>query len=184
VTEKRTGRSYERINWATMSRLAGLARADRARFLRSHPEYRGRLICVALCQGAALHYVDMAMRRARPNGVKDFDVWSFFAAIPGLRFPADRRHLHVDFGPSKFGRWTREPPRFRHFEGRRVDLFLRDIGVPVAADPVRSLRRWVQEGRTGSQRALAAKAIVLIQPRALLGTIVWPPTPSRSQQKS
>jgi hypothetical protein len=32
------------------------------------------LVCVALCQGAALHFVD------GENGVKDFDVWTFYAA--------------------------------------------------------------------------------------------------------
>jgi hypothetical protein len=33
--------------------------------------YAGRLLCRALCQGAALHYVN------EKNGVKDFDIWSF-----------------------------------------------------------------------------------------------------------
>lgn len=27
----------------------------------------------ALCQGAGLHYVDVALGKRRPNGVKDFD---------------------------------------------------------------------------------------------------------------
>ena len=172
MTARRAGRSYERIDADTHDRLARIARADGARFLERRPEYKGRLICVALCQGSGLHYVDVARRR-RLNGVKDFDVWSFFAAIPGLRFPADRRHVHVDFGRSKFGRWSNEPSRFRHFEGRRVDLFMRTLQAPVGADPVAPLREWLQEGRTGSQRALAAKGVVLIQPRRLRGMIVW-----------
>jgi hypothetical protein len=170
----RTERSRERIDISDLERLAGIARVDRAQFLQGRPEYRGRLICVALCQGAGLHYVDMQRGRPRPNGVKDFDVWSFFAAIPGARFPAYRRHAHVDFGPSKFGRWRGEPPRFRRFEGRRVDLFMRDLRASVAADPVRAMRQWLKEERTGSQRALAAKGVVLLQPRRLLGTTVWP----------
>ena len=172
---RRRGRSRERIDGATLDRLSRIARADRTRFLEGRPEYRGRLICVALCQGAGLHYVDVRRGSRRPNGVKDFDVWSFFARIPGERFPADRRNVHVDFGPSRFGRWTGEPARFRHFEGRRVDLLMRDLDAPVGADPVAALRAWLEEGRTGSQRALAAKGVVLVQPRGLRGRIVWPP---------
>lgn len=177
-----SGRSYERIDRATLIRLADLARADRRMFLERRPEYRGRLICVALCQGAGLHYVDVARRHPRPNGVKDFDVWSFFAGIPGKKFPAYRRHRHVDFGPSKFGRWRGEPPRFRRFEGRRVDLFMRDLDVGVRADPVESLRRWLQEGRTKSQRVLAEKGVVLVQPDRMLGRIVWPPPVGRTNR--
>ena len=35
----------------------------------------------ALCQGAALHYVDAK------NGVKDFDVWSFYTQRADGSFP-------------------------------------------------------------------------------------------------
>ena len=35
-----------------------------------------------LCQGAALHYVNGR------NGVKDFDVWSFYAQYNDWPFPA------------------------------------------------------------------------------------------------
>jgi hypothetical protein len=65
---------------------AGSARSrapiDRAYSSAARPEarYRDRLLCVALCRGGALHYLD------RSNGVKDFDVWTFFAALPD-RYP-------------------------------------------------------------------------------------------------
>ena len=168
------GRSYEEIDPPTLDQLAKIARADRAQFLEGRPEYRRRLLCVALCQGAGLHYVDVKLGRRRPNGIKDFDVWSFFARIPGERFPADRRNVHVDFGPSKFGRWTREPARFRGFTGRRVDLLMRDLDVgsaPIRSRP--SARGFGKRGRA-SQRALAAKGVVLIQPLRLRGTIISP----------
>ena len=51
-----------------------------------HAGLRARVLAVALCQGAALHYVD------GKNGVKDFDVWTFFAndgASPA--YPVRRR---------------------------------------------------------------------------------------------
>jgi hypothetical protein len=170
----RRGRSYERIDDATLDRLAGIARADRTQFLEGRPEYRGRLLCVALCQGAGLHYVDVKWGSRRPNGIKDFDVWSFFARIPGQRFPGDRRHTNRDFGSSRFGRMPADA-KHSHFDGRRVDLLMRDLDASVGADPVEALRAWLREGRTGSQRALAAKGVVLLQPRGLRGRIVWPP---------
>ncbi|RAO00748.1 hypothetical protein LAH08_03001 [Micromonospora noduli] len=121
-----------------------------------------------------MHFIDVAKGKAKPNGVKDLDVWSFFAAIPGQRFPSDKRHTHVDFGPSKFGRWSRELPRFSHFRGRRVDLFMRALPVDVNAEPAAALRKYLSVGRTESARRLAAKGVVLIDPVERRGEIVWP----------
>jgi hypothetical protein len=61
--------------------------------------YAGRLLGRALCLGAALHYVN------GKNGVKDFDVWSFYARHDDWPFPARWRGT-PDFGPSKFGRYS------------------------------------------------------------------------------
>jgi hypothetical protein len=160
------GRSYERIEPADLQMLGGIAAEDREFFYRRRPEYRDRLLCAALCQGAGKHYVDVARGSPTANGVKDFDVWSFFAAIAGERFPADKRNRHVDFGPSRFGRWPKEPERFRHFAGRRVDLLMRALPVPLDADPVEVLREYLAEARTTSAQALAAKGVVLIGSRA------------------
>jgi hypothetical protein len=68
--------SFERITKADLRPLAALA-LDYFNDLferRPHPSggFRGRLLLLALCQGAALHYVDGS------HGVKDFDVWGFF----------------------------------------------------------------------------------------------------------
>lgn len=156
-----------------LQHLGRVAAIDRERFYQKRPEYRDRLLCVALCQGAAKHFVDMQNDSPDPNGVKDFDVWSFFAAIPGERFPADRRNVGVDFGPSKFGQREGEThPRFRHFVGRNVDLLMRSLPVPMSAEPTAALREYLREARTKSAQELAAKAVVLIEPAA--GTIVWP----------
>lgn len=168
------GRSYERIETADLQLLGRIAAEDREFFYRGRPEYRDRLLCVALCQGAGKHYVNVERDAPETKGVKDFDVWSFFAAIPGERFPADKRNRHFDFGPSKFGRWPQEPHRFRHFAGRRVDLIMRTLPVAVDADPVVALHDYLAEARTKSAKALAAKGVVLIEPERFLGTIVWP----------
>ena len=42
------------------------------------PSATGQIIAVALCQGAALHYVNGS------NGIKDLDVWTFYAERPAL----------------------------------------------------------------------------------------------------
>ena len=68
-------RSLARIEVADLLRLAALAADAEAELFRRNPRgsgrYAGRLLGRALCQGAALHYVN------KTNGVKDFDVWSF-----------------------------------------------------------------------------------------------------------
>ena len=54
----------------------------------------------AFAQGAALRYL------GGRTGVKDLVVWTFQAAIPGRRFPADKRVRRADFGLSSLGRQT------------------------------------------------------------------------------
>src|ERR1700730_11262790 len=95
-------RSLERIELTDLLRLAALAADAEAELFRRNPQgsgrYAGRLLGRALCQGAALHYVNGS------NGVKDFDVWSFYAQYDDWPFPPRWRGMR-DFGPSKFGRY-------------------------------------------------------------------------------
>ena len=71
---------------ADLLRLAVLAADAEAELFRRNPQssgrYAGRLLGRALCQGAALHYVNQS------NGVKDFDAWSFYAQYDDWPFPA------------------------------------------------------------------------------------------------
>lgn len=76
-TAKASSRSFEIITKADLRRLGQIAACDRADLFRRKPDtarlYSDRLFAVALCQGAARHFVD-------PNsgsGVNDLDVWSF-----------------------------------------------------------------------------------------------------------
>ena len=161
-------RSLERIEIADLLRLAALAADAEEQLFRRNPQssgrYAGRLLGRALCQGAALHYVNGS------NGVKDFDVWSFYAQYDDWPFPARWRGTR-DFGPSKFGRYPGDPPRY---SGRRVDLLGRSLPVRPGADPADVLRRYLAARRTASAKALAAKAVVLIDPENRAGEIVWP----------
>ena len=170
--ETSSGRSLARIDRNDLLHLAALAAEVEAGLFARHPRgagrYVGRLICRALCQGAALHYLDGR------NGVKDFDVWSFYAQRADGPFPYRWRGT-ADYGPSKFGRYPGDPPAFA---GRRVDLLGRSLDVPPGADPVTTLREYLSAARTASARALAAKAVVLIHPGQLAGMVVWQSSPS------
>lgn len=111
-----------------------------------------------------MHYVN------GKNGVKDFDVWSFYAQHDGWPFPVRWRGTR-DFGPSKFGRCPGDPPRYA---GRRVDLLGRSLPVAPGTDPAGAIHDYLTAGRAKSARALAAKAAVLIDPMDRVGEIVWP----------
>lgn len=160
-------RSYERITPEDLARLAEIAKADReARFSR-RPRWRpyaDRILCVALCQGAALHFIDGR------NGVKDFDVYTFYADHRTGTFPY-RWMTKVDFGPSRFGRYPRDPA---FFHGRRVDLIGRSLDVAPDADPVEAVMHYLADGRTETARQLAKKAVVLLEPEPLRGQVIWP----------
>jgi hypothetical protein len=152
----------------TKSRNFGLAAQAEAGLFARHPRgagrYAGRLLCRALCQGSALHYLDGR------NGVKDFDVWSFYAALADGPFPYRWRGT-ADFGPSKFGRYPGDPPSYT---GRRVDFLGRSLPAPVGADPAAVLRDYLSAVRTASAKELAAKAVILITPEHVVGERVWP----------
>ena len=168
MVETGPARSLARIDIQDLLRLARIAAEAEAGLFARRPQgagrYAGQLICRALCQGAALHYLDGR------TGVKDFDVWSFYAAHGGKPFPYRWRGT-ADLGPSKFGRYPGDPSSFT---GRRVDMLGRSLNVPPGTEPVAVVRDYLSAARTDSARELAAKAVVLISPERLAGTVAWP----------
>jgi hypothetical protein len=161
-------RSYERITESDLRRLAELAAEDRRDLFARIPEtgrlYADRLFAVALCQGGALHFINGT------NGIKDLDVWSFYGQHPARQFPP-RRRKQVDFGDPKFGTTDDSP----QFIGRSVDLIGRSVPDADRAHPVETLRQYLGAGATQSARCLAEKAVILLEPTPLLGTVVWSP---------
>lgn len=160
-------RSLTRITKPDLQKLLGLARADLAAFFARHPVYQdthmGKEKLVALCQGAALHYID------RKNGVKDFDVWFFFpAGTPTLPY---RRRGVVDFGPSAFGRHPDHPS---HFTGRTVDVLMRSDSAFDGATAEICLHRYLSKPRTHTAKLLSQKAVVGLFPDELFGKVLWP----------
>jgi hypothetical protein len=161
-------RSYERIEKEDLEKLLRFAIEDRNDFFSRHPlwkkQYANRVICIALCQGAAQHYVD------GKNGVKDFDVWTFYAEHPDRQF-YPRRMVSRDFGISKFGCY---PSDVGKFEGRCVDLIGRSIKCRPKADPIKALRDYLSQPKTKSARLLSKKSAVMLFPKNLFGKVVWP----------
>ena len=165
-------RSYASISDDDLDRLAAIAARDRALMFDANSRwalYRDRVLCVALCQGAALHFIN------DQNGVKDFDVWTFFAATASRPYPDPalyRRNKGADFGPSVHG--ARAEDAARGFSGRKVDLLSDSLEVAVGVDPAKALRVWLTRGTRKTPRCLAAKAVILLEPRKRRGEVVWP----------
>ena len=162
-------RSYARITRADLKRLLRIARLERVDFFERHREYailyRKRVICTALCEGAALHYIN------GQTGVEGFAVWTFYAEHPEASFPYWHEERY-DYGRSqKFGRLAAAPDSFK---GRPVDLSGRSIDASPADDPVEALQYYLRRGSTPVARRLAEKAVVLIEPEKLAGYVVWP----------
>lgn len=164
---EKSARSFTRIEASDLERLAFLAKEDRDEFFSRHVywqcRYADRVLSIALCQGAADHYVN------GKNGVKDFDVWTFYAKHPDAAFPW-RRRTTKDYGLSQFG----SSPDDVGFVGRRVDLLARSLPFSVDADPVECVRTYLSEARTRTAWELSRKAVVLIEPKNLIGNVVWP----------
>jgi len=160
-------RSLVPLTLDDLRRLGAIAAADRETFFARHPGtaalYRQGPFAVALCQGGAQHFLDGF------SGIKDFDVWSFYQESPVRMFPP-RRIGKADLGDPKFGRSEDSP----QFIGRRVDLIGRSIQAKDVADPVHVLRSYLRSKKTLSAKLLSHKAMILIEPPSLLGTVVWP----------
>ncbi|MPZ66218.1 MAG: hypothetical protein GEU83_12115 [Pseudonocardiaceae bacterium] len=117
-------------------------------------------------------------------------MWSFYAALPDQRWPADKRIARKDFGPSELGRQLYDLTDYdsehvrtmarkwqRMHTGRRVDLVTRGLTVdPDAPLPERvtALRHWLHHGGGTSPHHLRRKAIVVIDPVEARGRCLWP----------
>ena len=158
------GRSYQTIETADLRRLAQIAQKDQIEFFENHPEwarlYSGRKICIALCQGAALHYIDGS------TGINDFDIYTFYRKHPAKDlYP--KRIKSYNFDSAKFGQSQNKPD----FIGRRVDCLVRSIDAVEGEDVGISIQRYLMGGKTKTARLLAAKAVILLEPTC--GKVIW-----------
>jgi hypothetical protein len=162
----RKWRSFDMIGVGDLRRLANIAATDRREFFKKHPDwaqlYRRRVLCTALCQGAALHYARGEV------GINDLDVYTFYATHPDRHWYAKRRRV-CDFGDPKFGQSVDKPK----FVGRRVDLLGRSIAARPRENPVLAVLRYLKARETKTACHLADKAVVLIGPPKHLGRVIW-----------
>jgi hypothetical protein len=160
-------RSLARLSEAHLHQLVEIARDDLDGFFSRNPHlsvYRSRVLLTALCQGAALHYLDHS------SGVKDLDVWTFFAALPDLRLQR-RRPKQVDFGPSELGRH----PADHGYVGRRVDLLLKTIDRKRGQSGDDAVRAYLAAGKTATACHLGQKAVLGLHPPEYFGFTIWTP---------
>ncbi|MBT2234412.1 hypothetical protein [Nonomuraea sp. NEAU-A123] len=177
-------RSYEPVARNHLDRLAEIVAAELRRFVQRCPEFQDRMIASVLAQGAALHMLTGA------TGVKDLDVWMFFAALPGRRFPEySQLVMRYDFGPSNLGRQDYRLADARNdrerrlwaswaseHQGRRVDVMKRALQDPPDDDPATAIQSWLRAGQRrgrGSAFFLARKPMVLIDPLPRRHEIIW-----------
>ncbi|UZG56245.1 hypothetical protein [Rhodococcus opacus] len=125
--------------------------------------YESRVLMVVLCQGGAQHYLDHI------NGVKDLDVYTFYASHPEREYPARRRGT-ADFGASQLGRH----PDDHGYDGRRVDLMGRSLKVSPDHDPVDAVQSYLMNQSTSTAWHLSQKAVIALDPPSLFGTTIWP----------
>lgn len=169
-------RSYEKLRETDIERLLAIEREWRSsleRRIEHWRHYAPRLLCVTITQGGALHLIDGR------NGIKDFDLYRFFAKSP-IRPDPDpaiyRGRTTEDYGDSsRFGR-NLDPcakPKVKRMIGRNVDIFSVALPVKPDSDPVPAIRELLASPRTDTERYLAAKAVVILDPKPYL--VAWPP---------
>lgn len=151
-------RSFDKFQRIDFEQLAEAACRDLLQFVHRNPHHQSlpeRLICIALCQGAAQHHVDGI------SGVKDFDVWSFFAHDDG--FPP--------YPPRRRGTGTFQGDRFTS-STRRIDFLGRTLKVEPGLTPVETIRAYLRHPQTSTAWHLSKKAVVMLSPGEI-GTVIW-----------
>ena len=158
-------RSYVTISKRDLKRLLNLAKQDIRIFFERNPrykqEYHGEEVLIALCQGAAIHFID------KKNGVKDFDIWFFFPM--GEKHLPYRRIGNVDFGSDKFGKH----PSDDGYVGRRIDVLFRSDNAFTGVGATEGLERYLRGRKTQTSIMLSKKAVVGLWPEKVFGEILW-----------
>jgi len=139
-----------------------MAQVEQLAFFARNPSkarpYANRFIAAALCQGAALHFLDGKC------GVKDFDIHLFYIQHP--------RYRQLSRTVKSF------PEKVPDFGVRRLD-FIRSVVPARIVDANKPnvtniLRRFLGERPTSNSKYLAEKAVVGLLPERIFGKVIWP----------
>ena len=156
-------RSQEEITESDLRRLLELSRKDISDFFERNSRYKksyeNREALIALCQGAALHYVDkkMALKTS---------MYGFFIPNSTSLFRTEEGGV-VDFGLSKFGK--RE--NMKGFSGRSVDVLMRSDGSFNNGSPEECLQHYFTKSKTKTAKLLSRKAVVGLYPESVFRVI-------------
>ncbi len=152
---------------AHLERLGTIAARAHADVAQRRSDLDGTLVAAALTQDAAAHRVDPAAG----IGVRDLEVWLFYARRPGVKPVAARGVVQTyDFGPSSLGR---RPDAPEGFAGRTVDVLARTIDAD-GTDAAAAVRAWVEFSKNASPQQLRTRPVVLVWPVERAGEVVWP----------
>lgn len=162
-----TERSQAPVTDEHLAHLATFVTLAHRQMTERRPELGDTLVAAVLAQGAAAHRMDPAAG----VGVRDLDIWLFYARRDGVR-PVNPRALAAiyDFGPSTLGR---NPADAAEFTGRRVEVVTRTIAADDA-DPADAVRRWLATKNPSPQR-LREHPVILLWPDDRCGEVVWTP---------
>jgi hypothetical protein len=153
--ERRPSRSYKRLTTIDLRSLRRLGIEEGKAFLGRNPRlktaYGSSLIAICLCQGAASHFLNPSV------GVKDYDVWHFYAQNLRVPFPY-RAHYRS------------------HYKGRRVDFLKRCIPKRIV-NATTSAGKWViaylMRRDTATKKRLLIKAVIGLHPKSIFGKVLW-----------
>ena len=119
---------------------------------------------IALCQGAALHYLgenyfDETTGEMK-KGVKDFDIWVFYKKKDNKKFTLnrDRSMRELPYESEDFGK-------------KHVDIMMR--AIDYEGTPIENIQNWLDKSKNSTPLCLRKKAVIMIYPHEHCGIAVW-----------
>ena len=151
-------RLFEPISKLDFKKLQRLALKEHEAFFKRNPRlrkaYHSSLIGIALCQGAASHYLNSNV------GIKDFDIWHFYVENRSINFPY-RAHKSIENG----------------YKGKPIDFLKRAINRDLrnfySNEPDKCIIEYLLQRNTKTKRFLLKKAVVGLFPDKIFGKVIW-----------
>ncbi len=143
--------------------LQELALKEHDSFFQRNPRlreaYHNSLVGIALCQGAAWHYVNASI------GIKDFDIWLFYRKSEEINLPC-RHRKSIEDG----------------YKRRRIDFLRRAIGRDLCDvhfnEADKCIMQYLLQRNTQTKRMLLGKPVVGLFPDRIVDKIMWRGQPS------
>ncbi len=152
-------RTFEKITRHDLRELLVVGERVMDQFFVDKPRYapfRNKLVLVALCQGAADHYCDGI------TGIKDYDVWFFYAHMQGVSMP--RSSIKKCY------------PEFNCYKGKKVDVLRRSDSAFKKGDVKASISRYLTNPTNPTPICLSGKAVIGLYPPEVMGEKLWRPS--------